>query len=342
MQRICYFITIIIASFWILNAHAARPKAGRPVPVTATTAKVETVQDNIEAIGTTKALESVTLTSNITETVEGIYFEDGQVVKKGQLLVQMRDAEEIANLREIKHQITEAQKQFSRTSRLSRQNIVSKSENDRREALLRVAEAKARALEARIRDLKIVAPFDGVLGFRQVSVGTLVQPGTAIATIDAINPIKVDFTLSEKYLSKVYNDQPIIAHSTAYPKRNFAGKIRTINHRIDPISRSFTVRALIENNKSLLKPGMLLDIAIKQPARQNIVLPESALVPIGGKQYVFVVLANGTVQRREINLGLRAHGKVEVTKGIKPGEKIVLDGGFKLRSGQRVHVLRGS
>jgi membrane fusion protein (multidrug efflux system) len=175
-----------------------------------------------------------------------------------------------------------------------------------------------------------------VLGFRQVSPGTLVTPGTAIATLDDIRTIKLDFPVPEAFLASVAPGLSIAAKSAAWPDREFEGKVRAVDSRVDPVTRAVTVRAEIPNPDSLLRPGMLLTVQLFKPERQALIVPEIALIQVGGQSYVFRVGADATVEQVEVGTGARRRGEVEIVAGLAAGDRIVVEGTVKLRPGAAI------
>ncbi len=345
-KRLVYTIAIIAALIFIslisLNKYFAYKYSGYrsgnypPPKVSTTIVQAEEYNQQIEAPGTTLASESVVITANVDEHVEKIFFDDGHHVKKGDKLVELDSEAEIAQLDQAKARLIDAENQFNRTLELSKKKYTSKAEFDTKEANLKTAKAELSEIEAQIRDRVIIAPFDGILGFRKISQGALVQKGTEIVTLDAIDPIKVDFNLSEKYLKSIKPQQKIIATSVAYPNQKFIGYIKAIDSRINSQSRSIMVRGIIENKKHELKPGMHMQIHINLPNQNSIMIPEEALTPISGKQTVFVIQSNNTVKRKTVEINGRKNGKAVISSGLKEGDKIVVDGGFKLQDGQKV------
>lgn len=336
-------VVAIAAALFFMVQHKAKRQYGRPGmqgPAAITTARVvkKAIAQSIQSVGSVKAFEAITITSNVTEYVRKLHFDDGDFVKKGTLLVEFETREERALLDAAKAKFNEAQKQFKRTQTLVLKDHVSKAEHDKQIAELKSTKAKIAEMESRIRDRMLRAPYSGVLGFRKVSEGELVEPGNEIVSLDVVQPIKVDFNLPEKYLGRVKKGQTILATSVAFPKETFTGTVRTIASRVDEGSRSVVVRAIVPNKKALLRPGMHLTVELQLASAQVILIPEEALVPADGKQYVFVVNQDNTVQRVEVQLGQRVKGRVVITKGLQAGMVIVVDGGFKLRSGQKVRA----
>jgi membrane fusion protein, multidrug efflux system len=182
----------------------------------------------------------------------------------------------------------------------------------------------------------ITAPFDGVLGMRQVSPGSLVTPGTPIATLDDISIIKLDFSVPERYLAVLARGQQVAAHSETYPDREFTGTVASVDSRVDPVTRSVTVRAEVPNPERLLRPGMLLAVRLYQAPRQTIVAPEIAVIQIGTDAFVYRVSKDQVAERVKVVLGSRRRGEVEIASGLAAGETIVTEGAVKLREGSRV------
>ena len=302
--------------------------------------------DTIEALGTARANESVTLTAKVTETVVRVNFQDGDQVEEGRLLVDLSGRAEVAALEEAQAAYTEALKQYERQVDLVKQGTLSKSTLDSLVASRDAAKARMQAIRARLADRVIAAPFAGVLGFRQVSQGTLVTPGTAIVTLDDVDPIKLDFSVPETAMASVAVGQALRARSAAFPDREFGGEVTVVGSRVDAVTRALTVRAEIENSDRTLRPGMLLTVKLELPAREAIAIPEIALIQVGDSQSVFTVDAEGRAQRVEVRAGARKAGQVEILDGLSPGDRLVTEGIVKLRPGtpvveQQIQVAEG-
>ena len=183
-----------------------------------------------------------------------------------------------------------------------------------------------------------MAPFDGVLGLRLISPGTLVQPGDKITTLADISLIKADFSIPESFLSALKIGQKINANSAAYQDRHFEGVVAAIDTRVDPVTRSVMVRAEIPNEDGSLLPGMLLTIDLRSNIQISLAVPEQAIVPIVDRKYVFLVTGENTVEQREITIGRRQPGIVEVLEGLKVGEPVITLGTHRVRRGQTVDV----
>ncbi len=317
-----------------------RGRARGPVPVVVVRAAVGPIVERIKAIGTAQANESVTITAKITDVVETIHFKEGQPVSKGLLLVQLRDREQRAQLAKSRADLSAAVQQHGRISRLARTGTATSQALEQATARMQSIKAEISAIQARIADRAIRAPFAGVVGIRRVSPGTLIQPGTAITTLDDLSTIKADFSVPETFISALARGQEITAHVAAYPKRRFKGVVTVISPRVDPTTRAVTVRAQLPNADGALKPGMLIVIDVIQARRTALQVPEEALIPIRDRTYLYVVDAGNKARRREVRIGKRRPGTVEIISGLKPGEQVVVEGTSRVRPGARVRITR--
>lgn len=298
--------------------------------------------ETLEALGTTRANESVEITSNITEFVRAIHFEDGDTVEKGDLLVELEKAEEEAAIKSAKAQLEERQAAFTRAQELVRQQALSTATLEEREALLRQIEGRIEGLEAQLRDRVIRAPFDGVLGLREISPGAMVTGGQRITTLDDLSQIKVDFEAPSIFLSALRPGLSIEGRVDAYPDETFTGEIRTLNSRVDPVTRTVGVRALLPNEELRLRPGLLMAIELTKNPRTTLLIPEGAVVQRAEKSFVYVVEeidGETRAEEREVETGTRIPGKVEVTSGLEEGDRVVVHGLMQIRPGQLVNVL---
>lgn len=318
------------------DSNAPQNRGAPPAVVVTATVAPAPWSDAIEALGTAQANESVTLTAKVTETVDTVNFRDGELVSAGQVLVDLSGRAEVAQLQEEHAAYTEAQKQLERQSELVKQGTIARSQLDSQTAARDAARARMDTIRARLSDRVITAPFDGVLGFRRVSPGTLVTPGTVIATLDDIRTIKLDFPVPETFLANIAVGQPVLASSAAWQDTEFAGTVRAIDSRVDPVTRAVTVRAEVDNPDAKLRPGMLLGVRLLKPERQTLVVAEIALVQIGTRSYVYRVEADDSVAQVEVQVGARRRGEVEILAGLAPGDRIVTEGTVKLRSGMRI------
>jgi membrane fusion protein, multidrug efflux system len=332
-------------SLWI----SAQTLAGRqdqptmkPATVIITEPRQESVSDRIEALGTLKASESVSITANVTEAISALHFDDGQRVHAGDLLVEMTSTEERALLDEAKVRANEAERQFRRIKSLVDQRSASESLLDERQRDLDTTRAVLVALESRLADRVIKAPFDGIVGLRHVSPGALVTPGDPITTLDDDRIMKLDFAVPSTHLAALIPGLKIEAKAPAFGDRVFTGVVRTIDSRIDPVTRAVQVRAILPNLDGTLRPGLLLQVTLLAAPRNAVLVPETAILHQGRGHAVMVVIdgKEGPVaNRRPIEIGTRRPGWVEIRSGIRIGERVVTDGNDKLRAGQSLKVL---
>lgn len=329
---------VLVAYLYLPQEQIQETQTQGLTPVTVHVIKTEAFPVTIEALGTAKANESISLTAQTTDTVQSIEFDDGDVVKRAQLLLTLNDNEEKARLNELDINLQEAKRQLTRISNLAKESAASEQLLDEQQARVKALKAQMDLVRAQLNQLEIRAPFDGVLGVRQISLGALLKPGDLITTLDDIAIIKLDFSISESHLPTVAIGQTIEATSVAYPDQVFTGEISSIASRVDPITRSIPIRANIKNQQLKLRPGMLMQIVLQKTVLQTLVLPEQSLVPVEDKQFVFVVVDNAVV-RKEVKVGRRKPGYVQIEGGLKEGDKVVVEGTLRLRDGSKIRVL---
>ncbi|GHF26960.1 MexH family multidrug efflux RND transporter periplasmic adaptor subunit [Kordiimonas sediminis] len=338
-------ILILIAGFAVYlftadSKDAARGQfGGRMVTVEVADVTSREFSDIVEALGTAKAHESVTLTSRVSDTVSDVLFNDGQHVKKGDILVKLTSLEEEAQVHEAQANFEEAESQFKRIEDLVKKGTASTATLDAQQRKLTEARSRLEAAQARLQDRVIAAPFDGVLGLRQVSEGSLITQSTPITTIDEINLIYLDFSVPERFIATVGQGQTVAAKVDAYPEHTFVGVVTSIDSRVDPATRTVIVRAEVDNSDLLLRPGMLMTVQVTSRTWTALSVPEESVVPTGGKMYVFTV-KDGKSEQNEVKLGLRRPGYVEVLEGIEEGDQVVTAGTLRLsRPGMPVRIL---
>lgn len=314
---------------------AATLRGDRPAPVLVKTVELETFADEVEALGTTRSAESVNVSARVSNVITAIRFDEGETVEAGNVLAELESSEARANLAAAQAALVQSRSQYQRSRELLRTQAVSESRVEELEAIVRANEAALAAAEARVQDHRIRAPFAGRLGLRRVSVGTLVTPGTVITTLDDTSTVQLDFDVPETHLSALAEGQTLTARSAAYPDIEFSGVVATIDSRVDPVSRAVTVRAQLPNPDGLLKPGMFMTVRVLRESAEVLLLPEQALVPQQSRQYVFVI-EDVAARLREVTIGRRVPGKVEVTGGLDAGEVVVIEGVQRLRDGSLV------
>lgn len=313
------------------------PGAGSPVAVITSRVEPRAFTDRFTALGTARANESIEVTARTSSVVTKINFREGQRVQAGHVLVELDNRQEWANLQLAEAQLKQAENQYNRSKSLAVSQAVSAADLDQLEANLLVARAQVRGAQARLDILAIKAPFAGTVGLRRVSLGDLVGPDTVITTLDDTGVIKLEFGIPENFVGDLKGGMTIVADSTVYPGRRFEGKVTSIDSRVDPVTRAVTAIATVPNGEDLLKPGMFLTIGLEKRRDGVLMVPEEALVPREGRQYVFVV-EDGKAMEREVQLGARAPGLAEIRGGLAAGAQVITEGTQRVRTGVPVQV----
>ncbi|HET8818602.1 MAG TPA: efflux RND transporter periplasmic adaptor subunit [Xanthomonadaceae bacterium] len=306
------------------------------IPVTTAVVATRPWTDLLRAVGTVQAHESVAVSAKVSETVERVHFTSGDTVSAGDPLVTLSGRQQRAALAEAQAAANEAERLYQRQSELAEQQLIARSQLDTQRAARDSARARVAQVRAQLSDRTIRAPFAGRLGIRQVSPGALVTPGTVIATLDAIDRVYVDFPVPESALATLASGQHVSGRASAYPDITFEGTVTTVGSRIDPATRSLTVRADFPNPDHRLRPGMLVEVRLSQPEREALVVPEIAIVQVGTEAFVWRVGEGGEVQRASVTVGSRQQGQAEILSGLAAGDRIVVDGTGKLRPGSVV------
>jgi len=293
--------------------------------------------DEIQALGTARANESIEIQPRISSLIERIAFDEGQFVNAGDLLVELENNEISAGLALARASLSESQSLYNRSKSLADTQAISASNLEELLAQVRVDEAQVEAAQARLENTVIRAPFSGKVGLRRVSPGSLVSTSTIITTLDDVSKIKLDFAVPETFLTALSEGMSIAATSLVYPEQVFRGTVASIDTRLDPVSRAVQVRAIIPNSEGLLKPGMFMSVDLKRDRGAVVVAPEQAIVPEGSQQFVFVV-ADGVAEKRAVQLGRRVPGFVAINSGLEAGESVITEGTHKVRDGSPVEV----
>jgi membrane fusion protein (multidrug efflux system) len=299
--------------------------------------KPHVFRDEIQAVGSARANEQVTLAANVTERIERLLFDDGMYVKRGQLLAVLSNAQEQAALAGARASAKEAAAQLDRIKSLSKQGFATNSLLDQQRAALSEARATEESVQAQISDRMIRAPFSGYLSLRTISTGAIVTTGTPLVTVSDISRIKLDFTVPETLLASLKRGQPIRAYASAFPDEPITGSISVIDPVIDPQSRAVMVRATLPNPGNRIKPGMLLTVRIQTGQRNALALPEAAVLSEGETRYVFTLDAERKAQRAVVRTGLRDSGFIEVS-GLPQNALVISEGVVKVSQGRTVRL----
>jgi membrane fusion protein (multidrug efflux system) len=341
-------ILVAMAAAVVLRATTGQEAAGggwggRSTPVAVTQVQSYAFSDIVEALGTARANESVTITAKVSDVIARLEFDSGDAVEAGQILVELADAEEAAGLLEGRATLRETARDVERIRDLTDRGVAPRTRLDEALAANERARARVEAIEARVADRIIRAPFSGVVGLRDVSVGELVRPGDVIARLDDASIIKLDFTVPERFLASIEAGMAITAISAAFPDEVFDGTVDQVDTRIDPATRAVTVRALIDNADGRLRPGMLLTVELRRGERTSPAVPGSAIVRAADDTFVFVLQdtdRGSQAIRRSVELGQRINGLIEVRSGLELGEPIIAEGVHRVRDGAPVEPVR--
>jgi membrane fusion protein (multidrug efflux system) len=323
------------------SAVAASKAAAPPAtPVEVISLKPSTVQEDLQAVGSLRSNESVILRPEVSGRISAIGFKDGQVVKKGQLLIGLDATLNDAEVAQAKAEYDLALSNLQRSEDLARQKFISSSAQETAASNAQVAEARLKLAQARQSKMRIVAPFDGVVGLRGVSLGDYVKDGTDLVNVEDVRILKVDFRLPERNLAQVRVGQGVEVIADALPNERWQGIIEAINPRVDANGRSLELRALLENSRGQLRPGMFVRVRVITGERTNALLvPEEAIVPLGEEFYVYKVV-DGQARRILVKIGVRRDARVEIVQGLASGDQVVTAGMRLTRDGQPVRILQ--
>jgi membrane fusion protein (multidrug efflux system) len=313
-----------------------------PVPVEVGRVEVMRLEDDTQAVGTVRSRQGVMLRPEVSGRIAKLAFSDGQRVRRSQLLVQLEDSLQRAQLQQAQAQASIARTNLQRNQDLLAQNFISKSAVDQSGSNLEVAEAQVALARAQLARMQIVAPFDGVVGLRMVNVGDYVKDGADLVNIEDLSSVWVDFRLPERFIARLKAGQGVQVTLDALPGRKYTGRIEALDSQLDANGRSVLVRAKLANAGGELRAGMYARSRVVFDVRENaLVVPEEALVPLGDKQYIFKVIDEGgkkLARRVEARIGQRVPGKVEVLEGMAAGDVVVVAGQSRLGGGASVPV----
>ncbi len=346
-SRLIWCILVILAGFclYLLLGNGQHNTPNRPPEVNTlvktSIVKAAPMARTIDALGNALAYDSTRIISASDDYLVELNIKEGQQVRRGELIARLNDAEERAEIAELTATLTEQKRQLARLKNLTQTQSSAQSLLDEQQAKVNATLARLEALNARLSELEIHAPFDGLLGLRQVSQGAYLKSGTELTTLDDISKIRVEFSVPERFLAELTTGMPVKARNVAYQQTDFVGTVSALDPRVDPVTRSVRVHAVINNQDLRLRPGMLLTIQVQLAEAEVIQIAEKAVTPLQSKHFVFVVGAGDKVQQLEIVPGQRLPGVVEVVSGLKAGDEIVTEGSQKLRSGAVISRLEG-
>lgn len=321
------------------NKASGGPPGAMAVGVEAVKVELTTLPDDVAAVGTLLANESVILRPEIAGRIARIEFTEGMPVAKGALLVALDASTQAADLQQARANLALSQANYKRTVELLEKKFVSERSKDEAAANLKVQQAVAAQAEARLSKTRIVAPFAAVAGIRNVSVGDYVKEGQDLVNLEDISILKVDFKLPERYFSRVATGQEVELSTDARPAETFKASIAAVDPLIDSSGRAVALRAHLSNADAKLRPGMFVRVRLIFGSRKDVmIVPEETLVPSGSDQYLFRI-SDGKAERVKVGVGVRRGTQVEITQGVRPGDLVVTAGQLKLRDGAPVKVM---
>lgn len=340
-RKMILIAAILIAGGYIAYTYApfmgGNDNQGFSIHVEATTAKIQSIEERIDAVGSLISNESVELRPEITGRIKDILFEDGHQVEEGAILFQLDDSVQVAELARAEANLKLVNNNVSRSSRLSKQGFSSKVSLEESEAELNLARANVQIAKANLDKTAIRAPFNGTIGIRRVSPGDYVGPGDLLANFDQTTPLKVEFTVPERYLDKLKKDAEITLHTDTHAGRTFTATVRAIESRVSATSRSIMVQAITPNEDNALYPGQFAAIDLPVTVKNTLTIPDQALIPLGQRNFVFIV-KDGKAKRIEVRPGIRTQSIVEITSGLQDGDTVVTAGHQKLQDGVPVRI----
>jgi membrane fusion protein, multidrug efflux system len=335
--------------FYKLREAATAMAARRPAPASVSTAPAvaQKWRSELSAVGTVESFQGVTLRSEIEGRIVRIAFESGAAVKEGDVLAELDTATEAAELKSLEAAARLSSASLERAAELRRTNTNAPSDLDTAEATHAQAMAAVEVLKATLAKKRIVAPFGGRVGIRQINVGQFLNKADVVVTLEAVNPVYVDFALPQQELPNLHPGLPVRIAVDAYPGRTFEGKIEAINPRVTEATRNVRLRAVVPNADETLRPGLFAQVAVLLPAENAVLeLPATAVVysPYGNSVYVVVEkpASNGTkqsvVEQRFVTTGAKRGDQIAIVKGLSAGDQVVTAGQMKLRNGASVTV----
>ena len=307
---------------------------GMAFQVVAIEARRQAVAEVVSLVGTVTANESVEIKSETDGVVQTIGFSEGQSVEAGALLVALDQSKFQTSLQESEASLELSRANFDRAQQMFRDKLIAQQEFDQAAATFRVNQSAVELRRRLLKDARIVAPFAGTTGSRQVSPGQVISRNTPLTTLVDLSVMKVELSLPERFLGQVRNGQKVDFRVDAYPQERFTGEVYFISPQLDPGTRTALVKARVANPETRLRGGMLAQLDLSVRLRESaLVIPEPAVIANGDTNTVFVVSPQNQAVLRPVRLGLRLAGKAEVLSGVEPGEKVVVEGVKKIFPG---------
>jgi membrane fusion protein (multidrug efflux system) len=332
----------LVAAALVFSSDAALAQAAKDaVAVEAAKVIAAPLSEQVTAIGTLLSDEAVTVSSEIPGRLKEIHFKEGEPVEKGAPLFTLDDSVYRAQLADAEAKLKLAEQTHQRTTQLFKNKYATAQSADEATSNLAVSTATVELARVQLEKTRIAAPFSGIVGLRHVSVGEYITSGQALVNLEAIDPVKADFRVPERFLPAIRVGQAIRIKVDAYPGETFEGKVYAIDPRLDVAGRSLLVRALLPNNDQRLRPGLFARVTVLLQLKEDALsVPEQAIVPQGDSQYVFRII-NGKAALTKVVIGTRREGRVEIVDGLSAGDEVVTAGQLKIRDGSAVSIVNG-
>lgn len=337
------FIILVALSVFIFVKYRTHSSNIKPneVWVKTTLVKESTLPIQVHAIGTLVA-PTVEITPEIPGHVDKIFFVDGSFVKKGTILIQLDDAVYKAQFESAKAKLTFSENTFKRMSLLGKQGAISKQAIDQADSDLREKKAAAQESEVMVNKMKLIAPFDGVVGKSKVNPGDYVTINKMLVMLTDRQHLRIEYNVPDKYLPLLKLGQEVTITTTAYPKKKFSGKVAYISPTINTDNRSVSLYAFVSNEENLLAPGMFVTIKQALGKKEKVLMiPSRSLVPILGGEQVYKFIG-GKAFAVKVVVGRRTRDAVQVESGLTSGDVVITDGQIKVKNGAEVKVKRSS
>jgi membrane fusion protein (multidrug efflux system) len=319
------------------SSGAGGPGGGPPgLPVEVAVVRQDTVRDEVPATGDIEAVQAIDLRPEVEGRLVGILVDEGAEVAKGQPLLQVDDLELRAQVARAEADADLARQALDRTRQLMQQNASSTSDLEKAEAQARSTQAQLDLLKLRLNRTTVTAPFAGVVGQRYVSLGDYVNSTTKLVSLQTVNPQRAVVQIPERFAEDVHRGQIVKFNVAALPGRTFAGVVDFVDPVVQLPGRTVLVKARVPNESRQLRPGMFVEAHLVTAVRPNaVIVPEEAIVPVQGATFVYVVV-DAKAKRRQVELGVRTPGFVEVTRGVSVGDQVVVGGLEMLADGMPV------
>lgn len=329
----------LIPSLALASAQKSAPAPAQPIQVEAIRVATKPLERAIQAVGTLISNESVLVSPEISGRITAIQFDEGQDVKAGTVLIKLDDSIYKAQLAQAQASLVLSKANYARAQTLFKQQTGTGRAKDETLAQLNTDLASVDLAKAQLDKTAIKAPFDGIVGLRQTSVGNYVTPGQGLVNFESIDPLKVDFRVAEIYLNAIGVGQKINVSVDAFPGKTFAGEVYAVDPKIDSAGRTVVMRAKLPNPDKTLRPGLFARVNLVISENNDaIMIPEESLIPQGTEQFVYKIV-DGKAAMAKVTTGQRQSGQVEITNGLKVGDQVITAGQIKVRPDNPVKVI---